>query len=246
LSALTWLGHSTVVVDVDGTRVVTDPVLRSRIWHLRRDDAVGVEALGRLDAILVSHTHFDHLDLPSLERLDPRLPVLIPRGAGGLVRRRGFANVVEVEPGDEIAVADVRVRVTHADHESKRGPFAAVTPSVGYLVGSSFCVYFAGDTDVFAGMADLRPVDVALLPIWGWGPRLGPGHLDPGGAVAALRLIRPAVAVPIHWGTFRTPFAARPDGARAREFAELAAEGTGEVDVRILAIGETLQIPPRG
>jgi L-ascorbate metabolism protein UlaG (beta-lactamase superfamily) len=227
LSALTWLGHSTVVVDVDGTRMVTDPVLRSRVWHLRRDDAVDVGTLGRLDAILVSHTHFDHLDLPSLERLDPRLPVVIPRGAGELVRRRGFANVVEVEAGDEIAVAGVQVRVTHADHESKRGPFAAATASVGYLmIGRSVCVYFAGDTDVFPAMADLRPVDVALLPIWGWGPTVGPGHLDPRGAVAALQLIRPG-------------------RARAQEFAGLAAEGAEGVDVRILAIGETLQIPAR-
>jgi len=79
LNGLTWLGHSTVVIDLEGTRVITDPVLRGRIWHLRRDAVVAPAAVGHLDAILVSHTHYDHLDLGSLDRLDRNLPVVVPR-----------------------------------------------------------------------------------------------------------------------------------------------------------------------
>jgi L-ascorbate metabolism protein UlaG (beta-lactamase superfamily) len=239
LSGLTWLGHSTVVIDVDGTRLLTDPVLRRRVWHLRREAAIDA---GPVDGILISHTHFDHLDRPSLRRLDPSLPVVVPRGAGELVRRSGFSRVRELEAGEEVEVAGLAVRATHAEHESSRGPLSATAPSLGYVVQGSTGVYFAGDTDLFDGMAELGPLDVAILPVSGWGSRLPAGHLDPRGAAEALRLLRPKLAVPVHYGTFRTPFAAPPDDAPAREFAKAAAELAPEVDVRVLAIGETLAL----
>jgi L-ascorbate metabolism protein UlaG (beta-lactamase superfamily) len=242
LSRLTWLGHSTVVVDLENTRVVTDPVLRARVWHLRRAAEVASDSLGRLDAILVSHAHFDHLDLGSLVRLDSALPVVVPRGAGALVRRRGFGQVVELDVGDEVEVGAIRIRATHAEHASGRGPFSAKSPSLGYVLDASASVYFAGDTDLFSGMSELAPVDVALLPVAGWGPWLGPGHLDPARAAEALRLLRPKVAVPIHWGTFRTLFAEPTGDGPAREFARLAGALAPGVDVRILSIGETLAL----
>jgi L-ascorbate metabolism protein UlaG (beta-lactamase superfamily) len=242
LSGLTWLGHSTVVIDLEGMRVVTDPVLRARIWHLRRDRSVAAEALDDLDAILISHTHFDHLDLRSLDRLDRGLPVVTPRGAGRLVRRRGFERVVELDAGEELPLGAVRIRATHAEHESSRGPFSADAPSLGYVVEDGARIYFAGDTELFPEMGNIGPVDVALLPVAGWGPRLGAGHLDPAKAAEALRLLRPKAALPIHWGTLRRVFAKRPDDRPAREFVRIAQEVAPEVDVRVLSIGETLTL----
>jgi L-ascorbate metabolism protein UlaG (beta-lactamase superfamily) len=242
LSGLTWLGHSTVVIDLEGTRVVTDPVLRGRVWHLRRDAVVAETAVGHLDAILVSHTHYDHLDLRSLDRLDRNLTVVVPRGVAGLLRRRGFAQAVELDVGEELALGAIRIRATHAEHESSRGPFSPSAPSLGYVVEGGVRVYFAGDTEVFPEMRDLGPVDVALLPVAGWGPRLGAGHLDPAGAAEALRLLHPKVALPIHWGTLRRIFAERPDDRPAREFVRIAHQVAPEVDVRVLSIGETLAL----
>jgi L-ascorbate metabolism protein UlaG (beta-lactamase superfamily) len=239
LSGLTWLGHSTVVIDVDGTRLVADPVLRRRIWHLRREAEMDP---GEVHAILLSHGHFDHLDLGSLRRLDRSVPVVVPKGLGKLLRRSGFARVHEVEAGDELELGLLAVRATAAEHESSRGPFSGRSASVGYVVEGSTTVYFAGDTDLFAGMAELGPVDVALLPVSGWGPRLPAGHLDPRGAAEALRLLKPTLAVPIHWGTLRTAWGPPPDDRPAREFARAAAELAPEVDIRILAIGETLAL----
>jgi L-ascorbate metabolism protein UlaG (beta-lactamase superfamily) len=239
LSGLTWLGHSTVVIDVDGTRLLTDPVLRRRVWHLRRESAVDA---GRVDGILVSHTHFDHLDRASLSRFDRSLPVVAPRGVGKLLRGWGFSRVHEAAAGEELELAGVAIRATHAEHESSRGPLSARTASLGYVVEGPTTVYFAGDTDLFDGMAELAPVGVAVLPVSGWGSRLPAGHLDPRGAAAALRLLCPRMAVPIHWGTFRTPFATRPDDRPAREFEQAAAELAPEVEVRVLAIGETLAL----
>ena len=239
MSGLTWLGHSTVVIDVDDTRLLTDPVLRRRLWHLRRESAVDP---GRVDGILVSHSHFDHLDRASLRRVDGSLPVIAPRGVGKLLRGWGFSRVLEAEAGEQLELAGLAIRATHAEHESSRGPLSALSASLGYIVGGSTSVYFAGDTDLFDGMAELGPIDVALLPVSGWGPRLPAGHLDPRGAAEALRLLRPRIAVPIHWGTFRAPFGARPDDRPAREFAQAAAELAPEVEVRVLAIGETLAL----
>jgi len=110
------------------------------------------------------------------------------------------------------------------------------------VLEASASVYFAGDTDLFAAMSKLGPVDAALLPVAGWGPKLGPGHLDPARAAEALRLLRPKVAVPIHWGTFRTPFADHAGDGPAREFARLAGMLAPGVDVRVLSIGETLTL----
>ena len=244
---LTWLGHSTVLLELGGVRLLTDPVGRARVFHLRR---VG-EALrfdpGLVDAVLISHVHYDHLDLPSLQPLRRSPQFVVPRGAGSWLRRRGFSHVIEVEPGDETQIRGETIRATHAEHESRRGPFGVETPAIGYLVsGSSSSTYFAGDTDLFAGMGSITgPLDVALLPVAGWGPRLPPGHLDPHGAAEALRLLRPRIAVPIHWGTYRR-FGLSRDPLELREpaehFARLAAELRPEVEVCVLPIGGSVDI----
>jgi L-ascorbate metabolism protein UlaG (beta-lactamase superfamily) len=107
-------------------------------------------------------------------------------------------------------------------------------------------VYFAGDTDLHAGMAALKPLDVALLPVWGWGPTLGPGHMDPLAAAQALAVLRPRIAVPIHWGTLFPIGLGRLRGSRLtdppREFVREAAGLAPAVRVRVLEPGSTLAL----
>jgi L-ascorbate metabolism protein UlaG (beta-lactamase superfamily) len=236
---LTWLGHSCATVRLDGIVAITDPALRERIFHLRRRGPVDGGMLDGVDVILVSHLHYDHLDLPSLGRLDRAAQVLVPAGAGGLLRRRGFRFVREVVPGDEVDLGAVVVRVTYAEHDSARRLGTAKTRPVGYVIAGTQTVYFAGDTDLFDAMSDLGDVDVALLPVAGWGPRLPAGHLDPARAAQALALIEPRIAIPIHWGTY-APWR-RPRGldAPAREFAQIATTVAPTVDVRILRPGQS-------
>jgi L-ascorbate metabolism protein UlaG (beta-lactamase superfamily) len=243
VNAVTWFGHSTVLVDVDGTRLVTDPVLGARVAHLRRAEAVDTAALGRVDGIVVSHEHLDHLHLGSLTRIGREVAVVVPRGVGPTLVRRGFRDVREVTAGESVDFGSVRIDVVHAEHGTVRRFVRARSTAVGFVVRGSTDVYFAGDTDLFPAMAELAPLDVALLPVGGWGPRLPAGHLDPSRAAEALGLLRPALAVPIHWGTFRTPFADAADDRPGRVFAAAAAVKAPGVEVRILDFGRPLELP---
>jgi L-ascorbate metabolism protein UlaG (beta-lactamase superfamily) len=243
---ITWLGHSTVLLELDGLRLLTDPLLRARLAHLRRVVALpDDDVFANVDAALVSHIHYDHLDWMSLRRLGSAL-VVVPAGAGGLLRGRGFARVVEVDIGDELPFGPLTIRATYAEHDGARGPFGTNAPPVGYVVAGDATVYFAGDTDLFDAMNDLAPdLDVALLPIAGWGPRLPAGHLDPRRAAEALVRLRPRLAVPIHWGTYRRIDLTRdPDvlQAPAESFSRFARELAPEVEVRVLPVGGTLTL----
>lgn len=230
-----------MLIELDGVRLVTDPVLRSRVTHLRRIAPPAVE-VRPVDAILISHLHWDHLDRPSLRRFERSVPVIVPRGAARLFRR--FERVVEVEPGDRVPVGQVEVIATFAEHDGRRGPFGE-GPPLGFVVAGSRRVYYAGDTDLFEGMSELGSdgLDLALIPVAGWGAKLGPGHLDAARAAEAARLLHPWIAVPVHWGTFR-PFTEHPNPSfhPAEDFRRLTADLAPEVDVRILTPGESLDL----
>jgi L-ascorbate metabolism protein UlaG (beta-lactamase superfamily) len=238
---LTYVGHATVVIDMDGVRLLTDPVLRPRVLHLRRAAPVPADALRGIDAVLVSHGHWDHLDLPSLDRLGREMAIVCPRGLGGLLRRKRFSAVTEVEAGESISVGALRVTAVPAEHHGGRVPFGARGDALGFVVTGSESIYFAGDTDIFEGMAELGPVDVALLPVAGWGRKVGPGHLDPEGAARAAALIRPRLAIPIHWGTLYA-IGRVPETASPHEFAQHAAALAPDVDVRIVDPGASLSL----
>jgi L-ascorbate metabolism protein UlaG (beta-lactamase superfamily) len=236
LARITWIGHSTVLIELDGVRLLTDPVLRPRVLHLRRV-APPASDVNRLDALLISHGHHDHLDGRSLSLLDAQTRVVVPSAVAKRVRRRGFANVSTVDAGEEVRVGPVGIAATRAEHNPG---------ALGYMVSGSVRIYFAGDTDLFDGMRELAgDLDVALLPIGGWGPRLPPGHLDPERAVRALQLLRPRIVVPIHWGTYTRIGLSRDEAAPGRLFADLAAEAAPDVEVRVLPVGGTLEIAAR-
>ncbi len=236
----TWLGHSTVLLELAGARLLTDPVLRKRVTFLRRH-APSAPDTGAVDAVLLSHMHRDHTDLPTLKRLPADTPVLAPRGSARILR--GLA-VREVDAGEEIELAGARIDVVTAEHSGARNPGGRNLPALGFVTEG---VYFAGDTEMFEAMADLAPLAAALLPIWGWGAVLGPGHLDPEGAARALSLLRSQVVIPIHWGTLLAVGFGRRHAHLLRkpvdDFLRHARRLAPEVEVRVPEVGVPIELP---
>lgn len=256
-----FLGHSTVRVELAGHTVLTDPVLTDHVGLLRRVvPSLHPSSWSDVDLVLISHLHGDHLHLPSLRLLEPDVRIVVPRGAGAWLRSLGFRYVEEMAPGEVVVHGELHLRAVHADHSGHRwGPRFTHGPqaqAVGYLVEGAGCtVYVSGDTGLFEDMQLLgqRGIDVAVLPVWGWGPSLGPGHLDPARAAEATSRLQPRVAIPVHWGTLAVRGATSLPGLRGRmrmllvqpphTFAAAVAERGLDTYVAVTAPGSPVVMP---
>ncbi|MEU3502963.1 MBL fold metallo-hydrolase [Streptomyces hundungensis] len=248
---VTWWGHATCTIEDSEVRLLTDPLFARRLAHLRRRrGAAPPPEAAVADAVLVSHLHADHLHVPSLARLAPGTRLIVPAGAVRSVP--GLAklglDITQVRAGDTVRVGDIVVRVVPARHDGRRLPFGPHrSPALGYVVEGTARTYFAGDTGLFEDMAGaVGPVDVALLPVGGWGPRLGPDHLDAGRAAEALAALGALSAVPVHYGTY-WPIgmdAVRPHEFHApgEEFVRHAARLAPKAAVHRLGHGERVRL----
>jgi L-ascorbate metabolism protein UlaG (beta-lactamase superfamily) len=243
-----FVGHSALVIELDGVRLLTDPATRARIGPLQRIVPVPTRReLAGIDAVLLSHLHWDHLDVPSLRDLGRSTRIVVP--AGTWMRGVGFADVIEIADGDALDIGGLTVEAVPALHSGFRPPLGPTAPAIGYVVRGSRSVYFAGDTDLFEAMGALGDLDVALLPVWGWGPTLGRGlHMDPLRAAQSLRRIRPRAAVPIHWGTYWPHAMGRVFPERRVEppaaFAEYASELAPDVRILPTEVGTAVAWQP--
>jgi L-ascorbate metabolism protein UlaG (beta-lactamase superfamily) len=237
-----FLGHATTRIVLGGVRVLTDPFLRPRLGLLERHGPLPDPARLAVDIVLVSHGHPDHFDRRSLEAL-PGLPtIVVPRGLRArLGARLAGGEVMEMRAGESVVIGGMTIRAVPARHWISPG--AARAEPIGYTLDAGPRVYFAGDTGPYAEMSEVAGgVDVALLPVWTWGPHLGPGHLGPRAAAQIAADIRAAAVVPIHWGTlyprhlhriWRRPLLEPGD-----RFAAEARRLAPDVDVRVLRPGE--------
>lgn len=250
---ITWWGHATATIEANGTRLLTDPVLTSRIAHLRRRRGPApLPEAGDCDAVLVSHLHADHLHLTSLAMVSPDAALVVPRGAAKLIHAdSGPAysdRCIEVAPGNQIQIGSLGITAVTAHHDGRRLPWSSYSAqALGYRIDSSPSVWFAGDTDLYDGLAaEAGQVDLALVPVGGWGPSLGPGHLDPIRAAEAVRRVGAGTAVPVHFGTFWPigldwikPDLFLPPGER---FRSAMAEVDPAVKVELLVPGESIEV----
>jgi L-ascorbate metabolism protein UlaG (beta-lactamase superfamily) len=244
---IVYVGHATVLIELDGVRLLTDPVLGDWVGPLRRHGPPPPGGVAeRLDAILISHLHRDHTDLASLRRFGGKVPLIVPAGTRAFFEAKGLGEVVELGPGEVHRLGPIGVSATAADHEiGRRGVEAE---PLGFLVEGTQSIYFAGDTDLFDDMAKLgEGLDLALLPVWGWGPTLGPGHMNPERAARAAAVLSPRVAVPIHWGTFYPVGLAqlrpRPLREPPRAFAAQVRGVAPRVHVEVVMPGSTFILP---
>jgi L-ascorbate metabolism protein UlaG (beta-lactamase superfamily) len=248
-TSVTWWGHSTAWLADSGTTLLTDPVLTGRVAHLRRMVGPIPRLPGPPDAVLLSHLHADHFHLASLRLVPGTPPLIVPRGAAAFVAKTlGPAwarRCVELSPGEDTTVGAVRVRAVPAAHDGGRGPWSRErAQAIGFVVEGAARTWHAGDTGLFDEMTEIGPLDLALVPVGGWGPSLAAhGHLDAADAAEAVRRVKAAWAVPVHYGTLWPIGMGRVRAHMFREpgprFAELASP---DVHVRVLTPGDTLTI----
>ena len=232
---VTWHGHATVEITLGATRLLTDPVLRDRLGPLRRRaDLPGAEPPEPPAVVLLSHLHHDHADLPSLQAFSG-VPVLTERSNARWVRKQGLVAPDLHEERWHRVSEDVEVRLVPAVHTARPMPHRP-NGAVGMLIRTpGLVVWFAGDTELYPAMAELPelaggPIDLALLPIGGWGPRLSPGHMGPEEAAEAALRTAAREVIPIHHGTLhprgwpagRLAWTSVPDLAARRTFADVS------------------------
>ncbi len=254
-AVLRWLGHATVVLDVGGARLLTDPLLRPHAGLLRRRAATPRrEHWSEPDAVLLSHLHHDHAELGSL-RLLGAVPVVSARSNASWLAHQGVDGAVGIGADEWWTVpgTSVRVRPVPAVHGHRPMPHRP-NAALGFLVvAPGLRVWFAGDTEPYPQMRripDLAggPVDLALVPVGGWGPRLSGGHMHPAQAAAVCEEVGARRAVPVHWGTLHAPASRRlPPGWMDRAgpaFAHALAR-RAEVEPVLLAPGEAVRLGDR-
>jgi len=227
---ITFVGHASVLIRINGSWTLTDPVFSERVSVIRRQSrpGLGLADLPRLAAILVSHAHYDHLDLPTLRRLDPEVPLILPARAKAVARSLGpRRRLTELRHWQSMELGEARVTAVPASHFSGRWLVdTPLRPANGYVLeGPGGTVYFAGDTasdNPFGEIGRRFRLDVSLLPIGAYRPRwiMRWSHLSPAEALDAFESLEARFLIPIHWGAFRLSL--EPLGEPVRQLLTLA------------------------
>lgn len=237
-----FVGHATTLIELGGLRILTDPFLRSRLGPLQRHGPLPDPAELQANVVVVSHGHPDHYDPRSIDALPGSPVIVLPRGLGQRLGAASRSRIIEVVAGESLVIEGLTIRAVPARHWISPGAVRA--QPIGYVLDAGQRVYFAGDTGRFAAMPEVAGgVDLALLPVWTWGPHRGPGHLGPRTAAEVARDIAAAAVVPIHWGTLYPRHLHRVWRGPLREpgdrFAAHARELAPDVDVRVLRPGDS-------
>jgi len=211
--AAAWLGHATVLLRVGGMTILTDPVLNNRVGiglglitggprrHVA--PAMAISELPPIDLLMISHAHYDHLDRPTLVRLDKNIPVVTADGTLDLIRDLGFRNVTELRWGESTTLRDVKVTAQRVAHWGARTFFDSHRGFNAYLIESGKKrVLYGGDTAYQDYFKDVGRVDLAVLGIGGYDPYLA-SHATPEQAWAMANHLNADYMLPMHHSTFR-------------------------------------------
>lgn len=220
--AVTWFGHASTLIEVDGYRVLADPVWGERVSPSRRVGpkrlhAVprGVTELPQVDAIVISHDHYDHLDLPTVRALvkTQRAPFVVPLGIGAHLRRWRVPadRIIELDWDQQHTIGELTLTCAEAQHFSGRSLRRNTTLWAAWAIaGPQHRVFFGGDTGYTPAFADhgekLGPFDLTILPVGAFAPQWPDIHMNPEQAWKTHLDLHGAAILPIHWGTFTLAF----------------------------------------
>lgn len=220
--AVTWYGHASVLIEVDGHRVLADPVWGERVSPSRllgprrlHPNPVPLNRLPAVDAVLISHDHYDHLDLPTVRALlrHGSAPFVVPVGVGAHLRRWGApeSRIRELDWDEAAQLGPLSVTCCRARHFSGRGRARNTTQWASWAIaGPTRRAFFGGDTGYTSAFAEIGrahgPFDVAMLPVGAYSDLWPDVHLTPEEAVRAGRDLGARLLVPVHWATFNLAF----------------------------------------
>ncbi len=255
---LTWIGHSSFLATLSGRSVLIDPVFSRRVAVVcRRYGEPGLEPAGlpELSAVLVTHSHYDHLDRASLAALPAKVPAVVPKGLARWFRRWNRRPVTELEWWETAELDGLRVTLVPSRHWSRRGILDTnQTLWGGFVVehkGQS--IYHAGDSAYFGGFTEIGHrfpgLTAAMLPIGGYAPPwfMEKQHMNPEQAGRAFGDLGARVMVPMHWGTFQlTDEPISEPASRMRDWWERRSNGLPGQALRIPAVGETIFLDEAG
>jgi N-acyl-phosphatidylethanolamine-hydrolysing phospholipase D len=268
--AATWIGHASVLLQIGGVNILTDPIFSERASPVSyvgpkraQPPGLGLRELPRIDVVVVSHNHYDHCDLPSLKALQeqPGGPplLLLPLGNRQWAAQEGLTNVRELDWWQSVRLQDLEIMLTPVQHWSGRGlgdRMQSLWGGYAFLADSAR-VFFSGDTGYSKDFTRIAQhleqrgmgaplFDLALIAVGAYEPRwfMKDQHINPAEAVQVHQDLRAARSIGIHWGTFELTDEALDEPPRALARARAAA-GLSEEDFRVLAIGQTYRWPTR-
>lgn len=248
-SSITWIGHSTFLIQVNGVNIVTDPVWAKRMGFQKRltEPGIPIEELPEIDVVLISHGHYDHLDFGSIKRLKGKPTFYVPIGLRSAFTKRGYKNVIEGNWWDEFSTNDVKFTFVPAQHWTRRGINDTNTSHWGgWIIEDALTnqtIYFVGDTGYFKGFKEIGEkcsVDIVLMPIGAYEPEwfMKDSHINPEDAIKAFLEVKGSLFIPMHYGAYRLADDTGPE-ALERFLKEWERLKLPNEQLAVLKIGET-------
>jgi L-ascorbate metabolism protein UlaG (beta-lactamase superfamily) len=212
--SVTWIGHSTFLLQMGGLNIITDPVWALRMGVQRRltEPGLPITSLPPIDLVLISHGHYDHLDFPTIKNLAGNPAFYVPAGLKGAFIKRGYTNIHEADWWDSFEAGTLKLTFVPAQHWTRRGLNDTNTSHWGGWIiehpEEEQSVYFAGDTGYFRGFKDIaekHKLDIVLMPIGAYEPEwfMSVSHINPEDAVKAFLELKGKLFIPMHYGAYR-------------------------------------------
>lgn len=250
--SITWIGHSTFLIQLKGLNILTDPVWAKRMGAQKRLTEPGMKMsdLPKIDIVLISHGHYDHLDFPTIKKLKGNPTYYVPIGLKSAFVRRGYKNIVEANWWDAFEHEGLRISFVPAQHWTRRTLTDINTSHWGGWIveEENHSLYFVGDTGYFRGFEEIAnrfEIDIVLMPIGAYEPEwfMAVSHINPEDSVKAFLELKGKTFIPMHYGAYRLADDTGPEALK-RLMKEWTRQKLDREQLKVLAIGETLWMEP--
>jgi len=246
-ASITWIGHSTFLIQMNGLNMMTDPVWANRMGFQKRltKPGIALDDLPEMDVVFISHGHYDHLDFPTIKKLKGNPTYYVPIGLGPAFKKRGYEKVIESNWYDSFEQHNITFSFVPAQHWTKRTLTDTNTSHWGgwIMENKEHSIYFVGDTGYFRGFQEIAKkfnIQTVLMPIGAYEPEwfMQVSHINPEDAVKAFLELKGKTFIPMHYGTYRLADDTGPE-AMARLDAEWSRLQLDASQLKKMLIGET-------